>query len=68
MPEGDSRLGRLSFTRSEVGVMVTFLLFGLVVSIVGTVASLPNRPFSTTHQYKLVVHGVSLHQKVNQRE
>ena len=37
MPEGDSRLGRTSFTTSEVGLMVTFLVFGLVVSIVGTV-------------------------------
>jgi hypothetical protein len=37
MPEGDSRLGRTSFTTSEVGVMVTLLVLGLVVSIVGTV-------------------------------
>ena len=37
MPEGDSRLGRTSFTTSEVGLMVTFLVLGLAVSIVGTV-------------------------------
>jgi len=37
MPEGDSRLGRTSFTTSEVGLMVTLLVFGLVVSIVGAV-------------------------------
>jgi hypothetical protein len=37
MPEGDSRLGRTSFTTSEVGLMVTLLVLGLVVSIVGTI-------------------------------
>ena len=37
MPEGDSRLGRTSFTTSEVGLMVMFLVLGLVVSIVGTI-------------------------------
>lgn len=37
MSEGDSRVGRTGFTVAEVSLMVGLLVFGLTVSVVGTV-------------------------------